>query len=357
MVPKKKVPGQFEFPTYWTGTSGNDEYDGGEGNDVMTGGAGDDRMFGHGGNDTFIGGPGSDSHLGGAGIDKVSYVNSPSGIRIKWHQGEGGDAEGDFLSGIENVSGSSHDDFIEGDEADNTFWGNAGHDQLLGGEGNDRLEGGEGDDSLNGGEGDDVLIGGAGSDTAFYDSTLSAVFVDLINQTASGDRSGRDTLSGIENVRGTSRADVIFGNSGDNVLRGLTGDDIISAGAGNDTLQGDDNATLIGGTGSDVFITDFVGNAGDSHATVLDFEMGIDKVGLEYLTRAEAFGLDGQLRVVSSMPSSAPAPLWGDRIAYNQETGDLYRWSANGGWSVAGDLRDGPSAPEVHLTAADFWFL
>ncbi len=59
------------------------------------------------------------------------------------------DGSHQFLSQIQNVTGSSGDDDIRGD---------GGVNVLLGGAGNDRLDGGGGDDYLAGGEGDDLYI-------------------------------------------------------------------------------------------------------------------------------------------------------------------------------------------------------
>ena len=61
-------------------------------------------------------------------------------------------AESDILRGIENVSGSNHNDTIIGNEQDNV------------------LDGRGGSDVLDGGLGNDTLIGGGGNDTALYSS-------------------------------------------------------------------------------------------------------------------------------------------------------------------------------------------
>jgi Ca2+-binding RTX toxin-like protein len=69
----------------------------------------------------------------------------------------GGDATGDLLSGIENVTGSIvGGDFLTGDANDNILSGLDGNDKLIGNAGNDVLLGGLGNDILNGGDGDDI---------------------------------------------------------------------------------------------------------------------------------------------------------------------------------------------------------
>jgi Ca2+-binding RTX toxin-like protein len=68
--------------------------------------------------------------------------------------GSGGDAQGDTLSGIENISGSQ------------------GSDSLIGNAGVNTLQGWNGNDVLTGGDGKDTLAGGAGADRFVY-STIA----------------------------------------------------------------------------------------------------------------------------------------------------------------------------------------
>ena len=85
--------------------------------------------------DTLRGGSGADTLNGvlGAGIDSdtADYTGSSAGVGISLNTGttNGGDAEGDELIGIENLTGSASSDTLTG-------WGGA-----------DLLEGGNGDDS------------------------------------------------------------------------------------------------------------------------------------------------------------------------------------------------------------------
>src|SRR5205807_2057066 len=79
----------------------------------------------------------------------------------------GGDAEGDQLVSIENIIGSSWNDTIVGDGADN---------RLEGGLGNDTLIGGGGRDTLLAGFGTDTLTGGADADTFVFTSTMDSGF-------------------------------------------------------------------------------------------------------------------------------------------------------------------------------------
>ena len=172
------------------GGAGNDLLVGGEGKDKMRGGAGNDRLYGdvvHSGtygDDTLCGGDGYDFLEGGPGGDKingdncdadfipvtppttvtlgdyddpalnyynsisdwaypgdtVSYYWSIEGVTVNMEDpdtvGEGvntrGYAQGDVLTGIENVVGSRFGDHITGNTGPNLFRGGEGADTLDG---------------------------------------------------------------------------------------------------------------------------------------------------------------------------------------------------------------------------------
>ena len=75
-------------------------------------------MFGETGNDTFLGGDGVDTMDGGADVDTVTYAQSTSGVKVSLAtgNGSGGQAEGDTLISIENLTGSQHRDFLFGSD-------------------------------------------------------------------------------------------------------------------------------------------------------------------------------------------------------------------------------------------------
>ncbi|CAK0769527.1 serralysin [uncultured Gammaproteobacteria bacterium] len=198
--------------------------EGGEGNDQLSGRGGDDTLLGGAGNDLLDGGAGADVLVGGDGIDTVSYASidgtSLAGVTVSLADGTavGGDADGDILTGIENLTGTDLADRLTGD---------AGANVLSGGRGDDVLDGGTGDDTLIGGRGADTLIGGAGIDVADYSLSVEGVTIDLADGLAgSGDAEG-DAFSGIEIIQGSYHDDVIRGDAGDNRLRGGLGADVI----------------------------------------------------------------------------------------------------------------------------------
>ncbi len=186
---------------------------------VLTGNGGANVLTGLDGNDTLGGGAGADTLDGGAGTDTASYAASSSGVTVSLAAGtaSGGDAQGDTLISIENLTGSGLNDTLEGDGANN------------------------------------VLNGGAGTDTVSYEHAGAAVAVSLATTAAQNTGgAGTDTLSGFENLMGSAFDDTLTGSTAANVLTGLAGNDTLNGGAGADTM--------VGGLGNDTYVVD---NAGD----------------------------------------------------------------------------------------------
>jgi len=141
--------------------------------DVLFGGDGDDRLYGGNGNDTLNGGEGADSLSGTLGNDTVTYEDAAIGavVDLASSSVNAGAAAGDFLSSIENLTGTAFDDSLFGGASANIIEGLAGNDQLHGRDGADTLRGGEGNDFLDGGARRDALTGGLGEDTFYFAST------------------------------------------------------------------------------------------------------------------------------------------------------------------------------------------
>jgi len=132
---------------------------GSQGNDTLIGNAGTNRLQGWNGNDVVRGGAGADVLIGGAGADTASYFDSAVAISVSLATGlgAGGDAQGDTLFEIENISGSQANDGLAG---------NAGANMLQGWNGNDILVGVGGKDTLNGGAGADRFVYSATTQSA-----------------------------------------------------------------------------------------------------------------------------------------------------------------------------------------------
>jgi Ca2+-binding RTX toxin-like protein len=106
------------------------------------------------------------------------------------------------------------------------------------------LDGGEGNDFLAGTIAGDVIAGGNGNDTASYAYAFSGgsttgVTVNLNLQGAAQNTvaAGSDTLTGIENLIGSSLNDTLTGDANDNVIEGGSGNDALAGGAGVDTVS------------------------------------------------------------------------------------------------------------------------
>lgn len=330
-----------------TGSSYRDVLRGDNGANILHGLGGNDELRGNGGNDVLEGGAGADQLNGGAGVDSVSYRASDEGVRVDLAEGtgEGGHAEGDVLSNIENVIGSDHDDFLYGNDGANHLEGYGGNDQLSGGIGADRLDGGNGEDwvlysasgsgvtvNLEDGTGkgghaeDDVIVdvenvqgsnyqdiltgdagenfllgldgadrldGGDGIDWVSYQHSASGVTVDLIDGTGERGNAQGDVIVNVENVQGSPRGDILIGDNDSNNLQGLDGDDDIQGNGGDDWLygqSGDDR--LNGGEGADRLYGNegedtFIFGAGHGDDRILDFTNDEDQIDLS------AFNLSG----------------------------------------------------------------
>jgi glucose/arabinose dehydrogenase len=350
-----------------SGLAGNDMLFGGSGNDTLAGGAGADMLFGGPGTDTanyssspaavtvnlltglgsgsdaqgdiltgieniigsafddtltgdsgpnvLAGGPGADTLTGHGGIDTADYSSSSARVTVNLATGSGtgGDAQGDTLSGIENIIGSAFDDTLTGDTNANTLAGGAGVDTLNGGGGNDTLVGGPGGDTLN---------GGAATDTADYSSSSAGVSVNLqTNSGLNGDAQG-DTFSSIENIIGSAFSDML---TGDGLANALTG------GAGDDTLNGGLNAdTLEGGRGIDTAVFSGLRSAytitHSGNTLVVSGPDGSDTLThIEKLTFSDGTVLSGLGLVHSDFTGDSTSDL-----LWRHDSGTVYFWNMNG---------------------------
>ena len=223
----------------------------------ITGSAFADTLTGDDNNNVLEGKAGADTLAGGLGVDMASYASSAAGVVVNLLTGStgGGDASGDVLSSIENITGSALADTLTGDANANTLDGGAGNDVLVGGAGNDMLIGGAGFNSFTGGQGADTFIGGINDDTSYYSTSLAGVTVYLAISTAqasAGDASG-DVLISVENLYGSNYSDILVGNDTRNTLSGGAGNDVLDGGSGDDWLVGGAGSdTLVGGLGIDI---------------------------------------------------------------------------------------------------------
>ena len=151
-------------------------------------------------------------------------ARSGSAVSLATGIGSGGDAQGDTLSGIENISGSQ------------------GSDSLVGNAGANTLQGWNGNDVLTGGDGKDALAGGAGADRFVY-STIAQSPVganaDRITDFshAQGDRIDLSVIDANTAAAGNQA----FSFIGSGLYTGVAGQLRYSQAAGVTTIAGDVN--------------------------------------------------------------------------------------------------------------------
>ena len=199
-------------------------------NDTLTGDTKANTLNGGHGHDRLMGGAGADVLVGGPGNDAAYYASSAAAVTVNLLDGTGtgGDAEGDTLDSIENLSGSAFEDSLTGNARNNVLSGRAGAD---------------------------TLDGGDGTDTVSYSGSRAGVTVNLLTGAGErGDAQG-DRLSNIENLIGSRYNDALTGDTGNNVLRGGAGDDVLIGGAGADRLQGGTGQDTVSYAGSPEGVT------------------------------------------------------------------------------------------------------
>lgn len=196
-----------------------------------------------------------------------------------------------FGTQIERLIGSSYDDVLTGNKANNHIYGGKGNDVINGGEGNDYLDGGSGKNTLSGNLGDDIYVVNSqndkiieqlneGTDTvhSYIDYTLAENVENL-------------SLFGVKKLSATGNElnNVLIGNNQDNRLDGKAGSD-----------------TLTGGKGKDTFV--FSSELNGDIDTITDFTVGEDKIAL---SKAIFSAIHSEEEII-------------DHIRYEKESGKLF---------------------------------
>jgi Ca2+-binding RTX toxin-like protein len=300
------------FADNWVGSAfsdtmfmggGNDFVRGGGAADFMFGEAGDDTLYGEDSDDRINGGTGSDLMAGGVGNDYY-WVNTGGDGTFEL-AGEGVDTvrstvswtlanEVDklYLDGTAtNGTGNALVNFIFGNASNNVLNGLAGADRLYGLGGNDEYE-----------------VDSAG---------------DLVVESIAGAAGGTDTVnasvnhtlsSNVENLNLTSSANVnATGNNLANTITGNSGNNFIDGKAGNDMLTGNG--------GNDQFLFTTALNAATNVDTITDFDSATDFLRLDdaIFTQIATGFLDPLAFELGAVADTA-----GDRIVYDQSTGDVF---------------------------------
>ena len=147
-----------------------------------------------------------------------------------------------MLAGDDVVTGSTANDFVQGNEGEDLISGGFGNDSLFGGKGKDFLTGEEGNDSLSGGQDADLLIGDAGND-------------------------------------------ILLGGRGNDFLTSGNGNDTLVGGLGHDILAGlNDNNSSIKIGGSNLYVIQAEPGVKDVNNAdfILGFRVGVDRIGRRF---------------------------------------------------------------------------
>ena len=232
-----------------------------------------ENAIGGGGDDLLVANEAANVLDGRGGSDTASFVTSTKGLYISMATGKAGN---DTLISIENVIGSTKDDYITGDAGNNVINGGGGRDLMNGGAGIDtvsyatdtaavRIE-------LTSGQGG---LGAAGDVMNNFENAIGSAFNDIVNGSAVANRllggAGNDVIQGLDGndyLQGDDGRDALFGGNGNDTLLGGAGDDFLIGGAGDDALRG--------GTGRDTFL--FAAASGSDR--LVDFDPGQDKIVL-----------------------------------------------------------------------------
>jgi Ca2+-binding RTX toxin-like protein len=284
------------------GSSGANELRGQDGDDELNGFDGDDSLRGGADNDWLQGWDGADVLDGGSGIDTAVYETSDQAVFVSLlaDTAAGGDAAGDELNSIENLTGSAHADRLSGDnnfnvirgeDGNNWLYGYGGDDGLVGGDDTDVLFGMEGADLLKGGGGADTLLGGVGGDTMLGSDGDDTYFVDdsadIVTESAGEGTLDRVKTSTTYSLAAGSEVEVLetaipagttaidlVGNEFDNTIIGNDGQNTIVGSPDTDGGGYDGLDTMTGFGGGDVFVwssTAETGVAGAEADVVTDF--------------------------------------------------------------------------------------
>ena len=268
----------------------------------------------------------------------VLVLSAPAAASCSSPRAINGTPGDDVLTGTargERMSGRGGDDVIRGLGGGDLLCGGPGHDQIYGDEGSDFLIGGLDNDVLDGGTGrdhfrpllgDDVLSGGDGFDSAVFSGADSALSIDLVAGTVSGQ--GEDTISGVEEVWGSNWGDTIVGDANNNIIWTGEGPDVVDAGDGNDRIYeqvGFWENQLAGGPGNDLIES---GAWGDD---MLDGGTGDDRL----------MSSEGDDRLLGGDGNDRLADIEGDNNAIDGGSGTDLLYFPYGGFRLIVDLAAG----------------
>ena len=241
--------------------------------DTLTGNDGDNVLQGGPGGDTITGRRrqrhGQLRRIAGGGDRQPGDRFRLHNVRRLWPvtagSVSGGNAAGDTLTGIENVTGSDHADVLCGDDGDNVIQGGAGGDTIICGGGNDTLVYAGSPEGVSVNMADTVQVGGHAERDAIIDVCGVVIGSDHDDSLTSGINDHAITL---------------VGGGGNDKLYGAAGGDTLNGGPGGDTLTANSNTGLVkltGGPGDDTLIVATSRASTNPAKSELYFHMGFGR--------------------------------------------------------------------------------
>jgi Ca2+-binding RTX toxin-like protein len=312
----------------------------------LYGNAGNDSLYGGNRQDMLVGGDGDDYIDGGAGSDNIAYHTASTGVTVNLSITGAQNTVGagiDTLLNVENILGSSYNDTLTGNAANNRF-------QSMGG--------------------DDVIDGGEGAfDLIEFTNVFAAVNVSMADwtiQSTNMQRVGNLTISNIEGVSGSIYNDTLTGSNGADYLNGYAGSDVIDGGDGADYLAGGSGIdTLTGGAGKDTFMLGSDRGLGIQNGTdtITDFALSDDVFQLISADFTAFVGINGALasNYFVTGADKTTASDTDDYIIYNSTNGNVF-YDADGSGSsyssvLIADVTDGLALTHSHFKISDSVFI
>lgn len=376
---------------------------GGDGNDELYSESEWSYFFGEDGDDTayassngfsvFFDGPGSDTYYGTFGLSTLRFLDfeedngqSNVGIWLDLDNNEFRDPYGDhndiydvdevwgtfdddYMSGTNNdleifrglggrddIYGGGGDDWLVGGEGNDDLYGEGGNDKLYGGSDNDDLYGGSGNDWIFDGPGIDRVYGGSGVDTLLLDGSVfvytdeaapqSGAYVNLAENTFVDGYGYSNSVSSIENVRGTNEGDYIYGDNDENFLFGNDGDDLLVGGGGvDDLLGGEGDDILVGGSQYDYLVGD------DQYGIITDDDIFVFDVGQGHGGYIKYFD-DGDTLFLEN--AGILGGIWDLEITYSGDSATIQY--GNGGSIYIEHVFGTLDAGDILITSYDYEF-
>jgi Ca2+-binding RTX toxin-like protein len=198
------------------------------------------------------GGAGSDAIDGDDGFDLVSWLLETTGATVNLANAalNAGSAAGDTVTNVEGLYLTNSGDNYTGGVTGLFVYGFGGNDTITGSDQSDFIDGGAGADTIN---------AGAGFDYVSYNSSATAVTLNLQTPANNAGDAAGDTISNADAYILTEFDDTFIGlTSGQNIVFGYGGNDTLTGGfnANNWLFGGSGNDRMVGGGIADLFVGD-----------------------------------------------------------------------------------------------------